>query len=566
MRKGLLILAVLAVLVGACSGDANVDTTNGTEDSVPTTSTTAAPTPTSTEPEPVPGPLIGIRSVDGVAEFYDTLSEDRWIPRGTNLIRVYGAGAETPISQNTFDAVWIEERLQAMEDLGFNVVRVMLEICDTGHCVAGPNEEISPQFLDNATQFLAMAASHGIHVMYSSNDLPADSWYTREAFVEGESDFLTDRNVEVYRQYFSDFLTGLIERDAPLDWLWSMELRNEYVYQRDWPPWDWTEGEFTAANGQTYDMAYESDRGRLSSESLTFWADEMTAEIKSIRPELLVSIGLLASHDNINPFGEGDPRWLIVGDFHEQTDVEFFDIHGIRSSVEVAMERYNLSDIDEKPVIIGEFGGTSASFGSIDIAAWVASLWQTVSCQGGFDGWLTWHWMGEPDGTPVRWPVEGTIIGEVLSPKLHPDPCGDVDVEIAQVSWRAPATASATEAEMYAPSNLTDSNPESYWSAGNGVPQWFEIDFGAPATLGTFRLPIGLVTPDGRVVIEVMGSGPGTGGERVLLHTFDEEIAPGDVLEHTLESPVEGIQVVRFNVRRMRDWVIFHDVEVFRAP
>ncbi|MGB7858934.1 MAG: hypothetical protein WBM90_00365 [Acidimicrobiia bacterium] len=245
----------------------------------------------------------------------------------------------------------------------------MLEIYDTGHCVAGPNEKISSQFPDDATDFLTMAASRGIHVMYTSNDLPADSWYAREAFVDRESDFLTTRNVEVYKEYFSDFLNGLIERGAELDWLWSMELRNEYVYQLDWLPWNWTEGEFTAANGETYDMAIQSERDRLSSESLTFWADEMTAVIKSISPEFLVSIGLLAAHDNITPFGEGDPRWLVVGDFHEQTDVEFFDIHGIRSSVEVAMERYNIPDVDEKPVIVGEFGATSAAFGSIDIGA-----------------------------------------------------------------------------------------------------------------------------------------------------------------------------------------------------
>ncbi|MGB7858935.1 MAG: discoidin domain-containing protein [Acidimicrobiia bacterium] len=151
----------------------------------------------------------------------------------------------------------------------------------------------------------------------------------------------------------------------------------------------------------------------------------------------------------------------------------------------------------------------------------------------------------------------------MLSPKLHPDPCADVVVEIDQVSWRAPVTASASEAEKYGPQNLTDSNPESYWSAGNGVPQWFEIDLGSPVAPGTFRLPIGIVTPDGHVVIEVEGSGPD--GARVLLHTFDEDIAPGDVLEHTLESSVDGIQTVRFTVKTMRDWVIFHDVEVFRA-
>ncbi|MGB7858933.1 MAG: hypothetical protein WBM90_00360 [Acidimicrobiia bacterium] len=77
------------------------------------------PSSTTSTSRPEPGPLVGIRTIEGVAEFYDTVSGDRWIPRGSNLVQTIGTGAETPISQNTFDAIWIDERLQAMEDLGF---------------------------------------------------------------------------------------------------------------------------------------------------------------------------------------------------------------------------------------------------------------------------------------------------------------------------------------------------------------------------------------------------------------------------------------------------------------
>ena len=104
-----------------------------------------------------------------------------------------------------------------MSSLGYNTVRVFWDVCETPECAAPSNGRLHPELLDNAATLLEIAASEDVYIWFSANDLPPDSWYSREAFVEGESEFLTERNIEVYGEYFSDFLSGLIERRARTD-------------------------------------------------------------------------------------------------------------------------------------------------------------------------------------------------------------------------------------------------------------------------------------------------------------------------------------------------------------
>lgn len=510
---------------------------------------------TSPRPDADAGARIGIRVVDGDGEFYVMATGETWVPRGTNLMRFDRGGPEAPFGGPDYDLGWIEAELDDLAAKGYNAVRVFFEMCVADRdCTAGPGERLSPEFLGRAAEFLRLAGERGIHVMYSSNTLPADSWYVWEGYPEGDSDFVSATNVERYRDFFRDLVEGLIAHGAPMDWLWSLEIRNEYQYlTADWPPWNQTTGAFTAANGRTYDMADRADRRRLSWEGLTYWADEMNAVIKAVEPELLVSIGLLLPSGEVGPPGAGDQRKLYVGPFHERTTVDFFDIHGIFPTVQEARERFSLPASRDKPVIIGEFAGEWAT---PDVVAWVATRWQTRTCDAGFDGWLTWHW---------QW-VADTEIDAALSPREHPDPCTRVDVEIRNLGYGRKVRASRSEGPEYRPANLVDGDPESYWSAAAGGPQWFEVDLGDPASIGSIRLPIGLVTPRGRLDMRVLGKGPGTDGRFRQLHRFKQRIQPGDVLEHTFRKPAKGIRVLRFEVEDLaNEWVILHDVEIWRA-
>lgn len=485
-------------------------------------------------------------------------SGERFYPRGTNLVFWRGGAIlDTPISPEVWDKDWVRDRMVELSDLGYNTIRVMWDLCE--NCAAESAERLKPDLLDNAVSLLEIAADQGIYVWYTSNDLPADSWYSRRAFEDGEADFLTERNVEVYREYYTDFVGGLVERGARTDWLFALDIRNEYVYQLDWlPPWTLTEGFFEAANGEIYDLAVEAERHRLSSEGIRYWADEMTAVVKSFLPEALVTMTTLTPNDRVMERGVDDPRWVIVDDFFDASDIDFLNIHGLALDPDELLWEYVMDDT-AKPVVTGEFG-LGFGFGSVDVAAFWMTYWQAESCAAGFDGWLTWHWMGD-DG---RWPGYTPIVADSLSPALHPDPCERVVVEVVYRSFNSTVTASATEPsgiDEFLPENVVDQNVDTWWSAGAGVPQWLLVDLGGPGKVGRIEMPIGFLTPSGQAVIEIWGINA-DGSTEVLLHTFKETIAPGDVLEASFE-PVDGIQFVRFDFVQMRDWVIIHDVGVW---
>lgn len=563
VRHRLILAICLGLVAAGCAGDETTSSTlpgpEATTTSAVDESTTTRPSTTTTIGELTPS-RIGIRQVDGDGEFFVKETGERFFARGTNLMFLRGAHAlDTPISPEIWDPDWIRKRLTELTDLGYNTIRIFWENCSFELCAAESNGRVRPELLDNATELLKIASEFGVYVWISSNDLPPDSWYSREAYVDGESDFITKRNVEVYREYYADLASGLVERGAMTEWLFAFDLRNEYVYQLDWAvPWV-DGGVFSAANGETYDMSDPLQREALSADGIRYWADEMTAVVKTYLPDVLVTMTTLTPNDRLTERGVDDPRWVVVGDFFEESDLDFLNIHGADSDPKNLLWEYVMDDTT-KPVVTGEFG-LGFGFGSVDIAAWWMSRWETNSCRDGFDGWLTWHWMGD-DG---RWPGYTPIVAESLAPALHPDPCDDVEVEVVLRSVLGTATASETEAseiDEYLPQNVLDNNEDTWWSAGAGTPQWLELDLGAMGRVGRIRMPMGYLTPSGPAKIEVWGRGSAGGSAEILLHTFEESVAPGDVLEASFE-PVDEIQYVRFEFDRFRDWVIIHDLEVW---
>jgi hypothetical protein len=139
------------------------------------------------------------------------------------------------------------------------------------------------------------------------------------------------------------------------------------------------------------------------------------------------------------------------------------------------------------------------------------------------------------------------------------------------LSFRRPVTASAW-VPGEEPREAVDGSLHSLWMAGDGAPQWLEVDLEAPRSVGRVRLPIGDVTPDGDAVIEVRVRGEAPGEPWQLVHTFAETLVPGTtVLAHDFVPALTGVRHVRFDVTQMRHaeghdgWVILHEVEV-RGP
>jgi hypothetical protein len=112
--------------------------------------------------------------------------------------------------------------------------------------------------------------------------------------------------------------------------------------------------------------------------------------------------------------------------------------------------------------------------------------------------------------------------------------------------------------------DAVDGDTGTHWSAGNGPPQWIEIDLGAAYAIGEIRLTPSQY-PAGRTVHRVLGKGPGTGGEFLLLHTFEGLTEDGQRMIFTPDTPWQGIQVVRVMTDVSPSWVAWREIELIDA-
>ena len=139
-----------------------------------TTTTNTAPATTTTA-APLTEHRIQVRVVDGDGEFYDVATGERFVPRGMNYNRflpgVTGEVQDNVLSTHLYDPETVDADFAAMRELGFNVVRVMLEVCGSyeNGCIPGSDGRINGEYMDTLVDFLERAKAHGMpHVTGSS--------------------------------------------------------------------------------------------------------------------------------------------------------------------------------------------------------------------------------------------------------------------------------------------------------------------------------------------------------------------------------------------------------------
>ena len=94
-------------------------------------------------------------------------------------------------------------------------------------------------------------------------------------------------------------------------------------------------------------------------------------------------------------------------------------------SLQQYVQNFGINGMESKPIIMGEFGGGTANFASLDSAAQTFAAWQSESCAYGFDGWLFWTWdtTEQPDFFNA---LQGSgQIEKALAPINRPDPCAN---------------------------------------------------------------------------------------------------------------------------------------------
>jgi hypothetical protein len=520
--------------------------------------------------EPIGEHRIGIRTVDGRAEFFDRETGATFVPRGANYLQA-GRNAEGAIVDRVFadyDGGQAEANLRAMKRLGYTAVRVALENCRED-CIGDPAGWLRHQYLANLADFLRRAKGAGLPVLIQSNDLPEEGGYVPRVEAtccspfDGylNSQYFSPIGLGVYREYLKSALEGLRAAGAPLDSIFAYEIRGELFVTTNTPPLSLRAGSVTAADGATYDLSDAAARQRLVDDGIVFWVDEMAAAVRSVDPGALVAVGEFAPNAP-NVWRGDDPRATPRIDTFLRTSVDFLDVHVYPGYIPIGGLLENAGvpvGGPPIPIVIGEYGAFTSAYA--DPASGAAGLmqWQADSCRFGIDGWFHWHWRGEHDAEVWTGTEGHDAINTVLSPSERPDPCATKAFPflVENLAVGAKVRASAAIAGS-GPELAVDGQRGPGWVSGSGPKQWIEIDLGKAATIDTLRLVVDQ-SPAGRTVHVITG-GPSR-DQLKRLHVFDGSTSYGDELVWTPPTPLTGVRFIRIETTVSPSWVAWLEIE-----
>ncbi len=568
------ILAIVfsLVLLGACSVSTKPAPTNP-----PVAPLSSAPPPVPTVAQSLatmtaPVPLdhqIAVRVVNGIGEFYVRQTGDKFVPRGMNYVRLADQkkmdGSSTfghsLFDPGKYDSARVNADLKKMHSDGYNVIRVFLSP-DT----LSTSDELSPAYMRNVADLLQLAKQNQIYVMFTMDWIPGGKYGEILSadcctnFTTMNANYLPNAGLKANQAFYRDFIQELIVLGAPIEYIFSYQLRNELFYDTDQPPLSFSSGPIKTANGKTYDMSNPADKDLMVKENLVYWIDEMRTAILETDPTALVSVGFFIPQQP-NPARIGDTRLAVTEPAIWQSSADFIDLHaypGFELNLQQHVENFGINGMQEKPIIMGEFGGEVSHFASVDSAAQRLVDWQVESCNYGYDGWIFWTWDldEQPDFLNAR--MDGGKIEKALSPVLRPDPCVTGSGFRINLAAGKQITASNSLADQ-PPANANDKAPETEWNSGAGPQQWIEIDLGIPSSISTFRLTI-FQHLEGTTLHQIWTGGP----DRVmsLIHEFSGNTSDSQILEFTPDTPLTGVQFVRIVTVSGSSWVAWREIEV----
>lgn len=378
---------------------------------------------------------IGIRVVNGVGEFYDRVSGEKFVPRGMNYVRLaqqtkadgsatFGHSFFDP---GKYDSSQVAGNLAKMHADGYNVVRVFLSPDTMGTPTGG----LSEPYMKNVAGFLEYAKSNGIYAIFTLDWIPGGKYgeiLSRDCcseFALMNANFLPPAGLRANQAFFQDFIKDLYALNAPIEMILSYQLRNEMFYDSDQPPLSLPSGVVTTANGKSYDMSKAGDKERMLEENLVYWIDALRTSILQVDTTALVSVGFFHPQEP-HRSRIGDPRLVVSAPAIWQSKADFIDLHaypGFDLNLQQYVENFGVNGMEIKPIIMGEFGGEVKRFPSIQAAARKFIDWQVESCKYGFDGWIFWTWDLDEQPDFFNALMNGGAINGVLAPIIRPDPC-----------------------------------------------------------------------------------------------------------------------------------------------
>ena len=245
----------------------------------------------------------------------------KFVPRGMNYVRIGPQTAPdgTPQTYHStfdpgkYDGAGVEAALERMHVDGYNVVRVFV----SQNTIGTADDGLSQPYMQNVADFLARAKQNQIYVMITQDWFPGGRYGQLigqgccDQFNFNNAQNLPPAAVEAYQAYYADFITELLNLKAATDAIFSYELRNEYFFDTDYPPFTLDSGTVTTANGKTYDMSSAADKQKMAEENLPYFIDQVRASILQLDPTALVSVGFFQPQSP-NPTRVGDARLAVT--------------------------------------------------------------------------------------------------------------------------------------------------------------------------------------------------------------------------------------------------------------
>ncbi|VGO13543.1 hypothetical protein PDESU_02100 [Pontiella desulfatans] len=343
---------------------------------------------------------IGIEPGKDGAQFVLKDSETPFHVSGFNYIRLRKEDgtpggdhstfeADTEFSKADYDPDRAEAMFQRLEDSGYNTVRVFIigrEPFNPG--IAGEyktTKGLYEPYMENVLDFLRRATRHNIRVFptFGDGELPNNDYFLKRFNGDNEEKnlfILSAEGVDARVEYITSFLSYIKAKEpAVLPTLLGLQCQNEANLEADKLPFSRIEGNFTAANGKTYDLSSTEERQALMDEGYRYYHGRVVDAVKAIDPEMLVSEGVFVpaavGKDTENSAGlwpekyrdkRYPPTLTSLGDGPlDCLDVHIYR-HNRRKSVEEAVKHSldstgfyapEMAEIRKmKPIIVGEFG------------------------------------------------------------------------------------------------------------------------------------------------------------------------------------------------------------------
>ena len=359
--------------------------------------------------------IIGIKQVNDSVQFYDKSTDQHFIPKGYNYTHVQEVSYQDVsfLSHSTFSSQYYDSKvtdqvLSTLKDNGFNTIRVFLNPALISHHRGSLNQE----YMVNVADFIIKADEYHLSVIITT-DLAPIAYYNKE--IQSEADitwlntqYINQEEIAIEAFYWRTLINELRSYSVPLHAILSYEIRNEFFFNPNLPPFKNNDEIITHPNGVVYDLSNEIERNALINASFLYWSSTIRNAIVEEEPNALVSVGFFA------PEPLGKPSTVAM----MESELDFIDLHMYPTTASMTeyAQYFNLATQSNKPLIMGEFGYVEKSHLTInEIANNLFSWKETAMLDHKMAGWLLWSW-DTKIGSPLSVSDDNNIIFKHLSP------------------------------------------------------------------------------------------------------------------------------------------------------